>query len=85
MKVKKVLLSAFLKKNGMTVAEFALEIGASASEVEKLLNGEAVGVGTARKFIAYVGAGEAARLIDWAAIGKENPFAGGGKKGGEKR
>jgi len=74
MKVKRELLLKYLKKNNMTAADLAREIGVSLAEVEKMLNGETVGVNTARKFIRYFTADEAQRLIDWEAIGKENPL-----------
>ena len=48
-------------------------------EVEKLLDGKAVNEETARRFIYYFGADNAAEYIDWAAIGKQNPFADKGK------
>ena len=34
---------------------------------------------TARRFIYYFGADNAAEYIDWAAIGKQNPLADKGK------
>ena len=45
------------------------------AEVEKLLSGTAVNEETARRFIYYFGADNAAEYIDWAAIGKQNPLA----------
>ena len=36
--------------------------------------GTAVNEETARRFIYYFGADEAVKMIDWAAIGKQNPF-----------
>ena len=52
----------------------AREMGVTVAEVEKLLNGETVGEETARRFVYYFGADEAVKMIDWAAIGKENPL-----------
>lgn len=75
MKVKTELLQAFLDKYGITAAILAREMGAAVAEVEKLLSGTAVGEETARRFIYYFGADEAVKMIDWAAIGKENPLA----------
>lgn len=75
MKVKTELLQAFLDKYGITAAILAREMGAAVAEVEKLLSGTAVGEETARRFIYYFGADEAVKIIDWAAIGKENPLA----------
>ena len=49
-------------------------MGVAVAEVEKLLSGTAVSEETARRFIFYFGADEAVKMIDWAAIGKENPF-----------
>lgn len=57
----------------------AREMGVAVGEVEKLLDGTAVGEETARRFIYYFGADNAAEYIDWAAIGKQNPFADKGK------
>lgn len=74
MKVKKELLRELLNEYVMSGAEFAREMGVDAEEVEKMLNGEAVGVKTAKKLIAYLGADEAGRLVDWEAIGKKNPL-----------
>ena len=75
MKIKKELLQAFLDKYGITAAILAREIGVAVAEVKKLLSGTAVGEETARRFIYYFGADEAVKMIDWAAIGKENPLA----------
>ena len=75
MKVKTELLQAFLDKYGITAAILAREMGVAVAEVEKLLDGTAVGEETARRFIYYFGADEAVKMVDWAAIGKENPLA----------
>ena len=75
MKIKKELLQAFLDKYAITAAILAREMGVAVAEVEKLLGGTAVGEETARRFIYYFGADEAVKMIDWAAIGKENPLA----------
>ena len=75
MKIKKELLQAFLDKYGITAAILAREMGVAVAEVEKLLGGTAVGEETARRFIFYFGADEAVKMIDWSAIGKENPLA----------
>lgn len=74
MKIKKELLQAFLDKHNITAADLAREMGVTVSEIETLLNGDAVAEKTARQFIYYFGADEAAKLIDWAAIGKEKPL-----------
>jgi hypothetical protein len=59
----------------MSNAELARGMGVSLAEVAKMLDGEAVGVNTTRKFIRYFTADEAQDYIDWEAIGKINPFA----------
>ncbi|MDE6868370.1 MAG: hypothetical protein K2J83_04425 [Clostridia bacterium] len=74
MKVKKELLQNYLDKRGISAAMFARELGVDEKEVETLLLGEAVNEATARRFIYYLGADEATKLIDWAAIGKQNPL-----------
>ena len=79
MKVKTELLQAFLDKYAITAALLAREMGVAVAEVEKLLSGTAVSEETARRFIYYFGADNAAEYIDWAAIGKQNPFADKGK------
>ncbi len=76
MKIKKELLQAFMDKYGITAAILAREMGVTVAEVEKLLNGETVDENTARRFVYYFGADEAVKMIDWAAIGKQNPLAG---------
>ena len=74
MKVKTELLQAFMQKYELSAAIFAREMGVTVGEVEKLLGGTAVCEETARRFIYYFGADEAVKMIDWAAIGKQNPF-----------
>ena len=75
MKVKTELLQAFMQKNELSAAVLAREMGVAVAEVEKLLGGMAVDEETARRFIYYFGADEAVKMIDWAAIGKQNPLA----------
>ena len=76
MKVKTELLQTFMQKYELSAAILAREIGVAVAEVKKLLSGTAVGEETARRFIYYFGADEAVKMIDWVAIGKENPLAG---------
>ena len=76
MKVKTELLQAFMQKYELSAAILAREMGVAVGEVEKLLGGTAVNEETARRFIYYFGADEAVKMIDWAAIGKQNPLAG---------
>ena len=75
MKVKTELLQAFMQKYELSAAILAREMGVTVGEVEKLLGGTAVNEETARRFIYYFGADEAVKMIDWAAIGKQNPLA----------
>ena len=74
MKVKTELLQAFMQKYELSAEILAREMGVAVGEVEKLLGGTAVNEETARRFIYYFGADEAVKMIDWAAIGKQNPF-----------
>lgn len=74
MKVKTELLQAFMQKYELSAAILAREMGVAVAEVEKLLGGTAVCEETSRRFIYYFGADEAVKMIDWAAIGKQNPF-----------
>ena len=74
MKIKKELLQDYLDEQEITATILARNMGINAAEVEKLLNGETVDENTARRFIYYFGADNAAKFIDWAAIGKQNPF-----------
>lgn len=75
MKVKKEQLQNYLDKRGISAATLARELGVDEKEVETLLRGEAVSEATARCFIYYLGADEAVKMIDWAAIGKQNPLS----------
>ncbi len=78
MKVKKELLQAFLDKYNITAAILARDMGLQVADIETLLRGEAVNEATARRFIYYFGADEAAEIIDWAAMGKQVPNIGEG-------
>lgn len=75
MKVKTKKLRAYLIRKKMSNEELARAMGVSVVEIEKMLDGEAVGINTTRKFIRYFTADEAQALIDWDAIGKVNPLA----------
>lgn len=75
MKIKVTKFLEYLNKIKMTVYGFAQETEIDISEIEKLLNGDAVDEHTARKFVMYLGADVAQGFIDWKAIGKVNPFA----------
>lgn len=74
MKIKKELLKAFLDKYNISVELLAKDMGIAAAMLETLLNGEAVDRKVAERFIHYFGAEEAAKMIDWDAIGKVNPL-----------
>ena len=76
MKIKTELLQNYLDEHELTAAILARNMGVNTAEVEKLLGGIAVNEETARRFIYYFGADNAAEYIDWAAIGKQNPLAG---------
>lgn len=79
MKIKKELLQDYLDEHELSAAILARNMGVNTAEVEKLLSGIAVNEETARRFIYYFGADNAAEYIDWAAIGKQNPLADKGK------
>jgi len=72
--VKKEKLQAYLDKHEMTTETLARDMGVDENEVKTLLNGGAVNEATARRFIYYLGADEAVKMIDWAAIGKQKPL-----------
>ena len=74
MKIKTELLQNYLDEQELSAAILARNMGVNTAEVEKLLSGIAVGEETSRRFIYYFGADEAVKMIDWAAIGKQNPF-----------
>ena len=74
MKIKVADLKKYLDEQGITKEQFAMVLNVASSEVDKLLNGEAVGINTARKFIGELGADVAQRMIDWDAIGGKNPI-----------
>lgn len=79
MKIKTELLQNYLDEHELAAAILARNMGVNAAEVEKLLGGIAVNEETARRFIYFFGADNAAKFIDWAAIGKQNPLADKGK------
>jgi len=74
MKIKVAMLQKHLHESKITKEQFAQKLGVHIFEVEKLLRGEAVGINTARQFINELGAEVAQGLIDWEAIGKQNPY-----------
>lgn len=75
MKIKQTLLREYLKARDMTPEILAAAMDVHVSEIEKLLAGDAADIKTAQCFIEYFGADTAQALIDWDAIGRENPLA----------
>lgn len=74
MVVKKEKLKSFLDKEGLTKSEFAKLLGVDISEVDKMLSGESVGYDTSKKFIYYLKAYRAQKMINWKATGVKNPL-----------
>ena len=62
-----------LLKNGSVANESKNRTVASLYAEVRTFGGD-TGAETARRFIYYFGADEAVKMIDWAAIGKQNPF-----------
>ena len=73
--VKAQKLQALLDRRELTRKDFADKLGVDVTEVDKMLEGEAVGYDTARKFVYYLKANRAQHLIDWDKLGVENPLA----------
>lgn len=72
--VKKEKLRAYLDKQQMTKSEFARELDVDIEEVDKMLNGERLGYETSKKFIYYMKATRAQKLINWKETGVKNPL-----------
>lgn len=68
-------LRKFLSNQNWSAQRFADELGVELSEVEKMLNGEYIGVDTSRKFIMYFKLPIVLTYIDFEKTGVENPFA----------
>ena len=77
LKTEKIL--SFLKAKNLSPEQFAELLGLEISEVEKMLNGEPVGIDTARSFIIFFKAEIAAGYLDWDAMGIKNPYDKGKK------
>lgn len=75
MKIKVKRLEAFLAEHGIGATELSRKMDVGVSEIEKLLAGDAADMKTAQCFIEYFGVDTAQGLIDWDAMGKDNPFA----------
>lgn len=72
--VKAQKLQTLLEKHHLTRQKFADKLGVDVTEVDKMLEGIAVGYDTSRKFIYYFKATRAQHLIDWDNLGVENPL-----------
>jgi len=70
--VEKVL--NYMKKNGMTIEQFAQELDITVSEARSMLSGNRTRYSTASKFIEYFKADVAQHLIDWERLGIKNPL-----------
>jgi len=68
-------LKAFMKQSGWSVEQLAAELDIEVSEVEKMLNGEYIDVGSSRKFIQYFKIPLVLSYIDFEKTGVDNPFA----------
>ena len=73
--IKPNLLRDYLQEKQLSAEFFADELDIAMFEVEKLLNGEVVGIKTANLFIHHFGADKAQHFIDWETLGKKNPLA----------
>ena len=68
-------IKEFLKNRGWTAQRFADELGVELYEVEKMLNGEYIGVDTGRKLIMFFRIPLVLAYIDFERTGVKNPFA----------
>ena len=64
----------YLRKNGMTIEQFAQELDISVTEARRMLSGARARYTTASKFIHYFQAEVAQHLIDWERLGIKNPL-----------
>ena len=74
MLVKKEKLAHFLEVKNLTKEKFAAILDVEVSEVEKMLNGEPVGLYTSRRFIHFFKAEVAQHYIDWETMNIKNPL-----------
>lgn len=74
MLVKKEKLKSFMETKNLSKEQFAEILNVETGEIEKMLNGEAVGLDTSRKFIRFFKAEVAQHYIDWKAMNIENPL-----------
>ena len=63
MKIKTNVLERYLRHTQMTRTELARLMGVEAAEVDKMLDGRALGEDTARRFIRYFSANKARRYV----------------------
>lgn len=74
MLVKKEKLAHFLEVKNLSKEKFAAILDVEVSEVEKMLNGETVGLYTSRRFIRFFKAEVAQHYIDWETMNIKNPL-----------
>lgn len=74
MLVKKEKLAHFLEVKNLSKEKFAAILDVEVSEVEKMLNGEIVGLHTSRRFIRFFKAEVAQHYIDWETMNIKNPL-----------
>jgi len=74
MLVKKEKLAHFLEVKNLSKGKFAAILDVEVSEVEKMLNGEPVGLYTSRRFIRFFKAEVAQHYIDWETMNIKNPL-----------
>lgn len=74
MLVKKEKLAHFLEVKNLSKEKFATILDVEVSEVEKMLNGEPVGLYTSRRFIRFFKAEVAQHYIDWETMNIKNPL-----------
>ena len=74
MLVRKEKLKRFLETKNLSKEKFAAILDVETTEVDKMLNGEPVGLYTSRRFIRFFKAEVAQHYIDWKAMNIENPL-----------
>ncbi len=72
--IKGKKLKRLLQDRKLTPQAFADKLGVDVAEIDKMLEGVAVGYETARKFVYFLTANCAQFYIDWQAMGKKNPL-----------
>lgn len=74
MLVRKEKLKRFLETKNLSKEKFAAILDVETTEVDKMLNGEPVGLHTSRRFIRFFKAEVAQHYIGWKAMNIENPL-----------